>query len=94
LDDLRLDLPREWGRVEVLPPAINRPQKITFAEMRASGVRALLIYCSDYRFSHSAEMTADEWPDDVRLSDVEPRFICSICGRRGADVRPHPDWGK
>jgi len=77
-----------------MPPAINRPQKITFAEMRASGVRALLIYCSDYRFSHSAEMTADEWPDDVRLSDVESRFVCSVCGRKGADVRPHADWGK
>jgi len=25
----------------------NRPQKITFAEMRASGVRGLLVYCSD-----------------------------------------------
>jgi hypothetical protein len=26
----------------------------------------------------------------VRLSDLEPRFICEACGRRGADVRP--DW--
>jgi len=64
------------------------PQKITYAEMRSSGVRAVLIYCSDYRCSHSVEMIADEWLDDVRLSDVEPRFVCSICGRRGADVRP------
>jgi hypothetical protein len=29
---------------------------------------------------HSVEMMA-QWPDDVRLSDIEPRFICSICGR-------------
>jgi hypothetical protein len=27
-------------------------QKITFAEMRAAGVRGLLIYCSDFRRSH------------------------------------------
>jgi hypothetical protein len=26
-----------------MPPAINRPQKITFAEMRAFGVRGVLI---------------------------------------------------
>ena len=26
-------------------------QKITFAEMRAAGVRGVLIYCSDYRIS-------------------------------------------
>jgi len=67
--------------------------KITFGDMRESGVRDVLIYCSDDRCSHSVEMMA-QWPDDVRLSDIEPRFICSICGRRGADVRPHPDWGK
>jgi hypothetical protein len=26
--------------------------------------------------------------DDLRLSDLEPRFICSACGKRGAHVRP------
>ena len=24
----------------------------------------------------------------LRLSDIEDRFICRACGRRGADVRP------
>jgi len=28
-------------------------QKITFAEMRAAGVRGVPVYCSDYRCSHS-----------------------------------------
>jgi hypothetical protein len=28
--------------------ALTRPQKITFGEMRSSGVRGLLIYCADY----------------------------------------------
>ena len=27
----------------------DRPQKITFGEMREMGVRGLLIYCADYR---------------------------------------------
>jgi hypothetical protein len=30
---------------------ITRPEKITLAEMRASGVRGLLVYCSDYHCS-------------------------------------------
>jgi hypothetical protein len=30
--------------------------------------------------------------DNVRLSDIEPRFVCKACGKRGADVRP--DWQK
>ena len=31
-------------------PALTR-QKITFGEMRAAGVRRLLVYCSDYKCS-------------------------------------------
>jgi hypothetical protein len=71
-----------------------RPQKITFGEMRSSGVRGLLIYCSDYRCSHSIAISADPRPDDVRLSDLEPRFVCRACGKRGADVRPDFHWDK
>ncbi len=36
----------------------------------------------------------DRWPDDMRLSDLEPRFICSTRGKRGADVRPDFTWNK
>jgi hypothetical protein len=66
-----------------------RQQKITFGEMRASGVRGVLIYCSDYKCSHSIEMHAGQWTDDVRVSDIEDRFVCTACGKRGADIRPH-----
>jgi hypothetical protein len=31
--------------------------------------------------------TADQWPNDMRLSDLEPRFVCKACGKRGADAR-------
>jgi len=41
---------------------VTNPQKITFGEMRASGVRDVLIYCRDHRCSHHA----DGWADDVR----------------------------
>jgi hypothetical protein len=39
-------------------------------------------------------MSADRWPDDVRLSDIENRFVCKECGKRGADVRPDFSEGK
>jgi hypothetical protein len=73
-------------------PATDRPQKVTFADMREAGVRGLLIYCADYRCSHSIALSGDAWPENVRLSDLEPRFICSACGKRGADVRPDFNW--
>jgi hypothetical protein len=75
-------------------PVSARPQKITFAEMRSSGVRGILVYCGDYKCSHHIAIRGDRWPDDIRLSDLEPRFICSACGKRGADVRPDFDWDK
>ena len=61
-------------------PEVSRQQKITFGEMRASGVRGLLIYCSDFRCNHSTTLSADRWPDDVRLSDLELLFVCQACG--------------
>jgi hypothetical protein len=73
---------------------VERPVKITFAEMRDSSVRGILIYCTDYRCSHSTALMADHWPDDVRLSDIEQQFVCCVCvcGKRGADVRPNFNW--
>ena len=50
--------------------------------MRASGVRGLIVYCSDYRCSHSVAISGDHWPDDARLSNLEPRFTCQACGRK------------
>ena len=75
-------------------PALTRPIKITFAEMRDMGVRGILIYCSDCHCSHSIAISGDRWPDDVRLSDLESRFVCKACGKRGADVRPDFNWAK
>ena len=49
----------------------ERPTKITFGEMREMGVPGLLVYCADYRCSHSIAINGDCWPDDVRLSDIE-----------------------
>ncbi|WFU21142.1 hypothetical protein QA649_23800 [Bradyrhizobium sp. CB1717] len=66
----------------------GRPRKITFAEMREMGVRGIIVFCADYRCGHSIALSADRWADDLRLSDIESRFICRSCGRRGADVRP------
>jgi hypothetical protein len=74
--------------------ALTRPQKITFGEMRDSGVRGLLIYGADHHCSHSITISGEQWSDQVRLSDLESRFICQACGKKGADVRPDFNWNK
>src|ERR1700739_1533738 len=44
--------------------------------------------------SHSTAINADQWLDHVRLSDLEARFVCKACGKRGADVRPDFNWNE
>ena len=69
-------------------PEVTRQKKITFGEMREAGADHVLIYCADYKCSHSIEMHAGQWTDDVRVSDIEDQFVCTACGKRGADIRP------
>jgi hypothetical protein len=52
----------------------DRPQKITFAEMRESGVLASWSIV-DNRCSHSITISGDGWPDDLRLPDIERQFV-------------------
>ena len=59
---------------------------VTSGETR---VRDVLIYCRDHRFSHHIETNADRWADDIRPSDIEPKFTCTKCGQRGAETRPN-----
>ena len=72
----------------------DRPQKSPSAETRDMGVRGIIVYCANYACSHSIPVSADHWPDDLRLSDIEHRFVCEVCGKRGADVRPDFNWNK
>ena len=66
-----------------------RDLKITLGEMRSlNGPRWLIVYCSDFKCSHSVVIDAAKSGDEVRLSDLEPKFVCKACGRHGADVRP------
>jgi hypothetical protein len=57
------------------------PAEITF------GVRDVLIYCRNHRCSHHIAISADRWPDHVPLLDIEPDFVCTVRGKRGAEVR-------
>jgi hypothetical protein len=72
-------------------PQVDRPQKITLGEMRASSVHGLLVYCADYRCAHTNRISADQWPGHIRLSNFEPLFVWIGIGKcRGA---PEADRG-
>jgi hypothetical protein len=48
----------------------DRPQKITFGEMRDMGVRGILVYCADYRCSHSIATSAARCPEPPRAGPL------------------------
>ncbi|XIA64728.1 hypothetical protein ACFIOY_39100 [Bradyrhizobium sp. TZ2] len=56
--------------------------------MLESGPTRLIVYCGDYGCAHSVLIDAGRWGGDVRLSDLEPKFTCQVCGHCGADIRP------
>jgi len=69
-------------------PKLTRQQKITFAEMRWSGVRGLLIYCANYRCSHSIAISADQWRNHVRLSIWNRGSSAGPAAREGLTCGP------
>jgi hypothetical protein len=62
--------------------------KITFGKMRASGAFRINVHCGDPKCDHSVTMYPALWLDRLKLSDLEQRFVCTVCGHGGADVRP------
>jgi len=73
----------------------NRSRRaVPTCEMSDEQAGSLNKVCSDYRCSHSIAVSANQWPDDLHLSDIELRFLCEACGKRGADVRPDFNWNK
>ena len=66
-------------------------QKITFGEMRAAGVRNVLIYCTDYACGHHITVPddADRWSDNLRISEIEDKggHQAGLADRRGFPER-------
>jgi hypothetical protein len=63
-------------------------EKFTLGAMRELGASGVIVFCSDSRCAHSVKLSADCWPNHLRLSDIESLFVCEVCGNRGADVQP------
>jgi hypothetical protein len=53
---------------------MQRQQKIALKDMQSSGPTRLIVYCGDYKCTHSVVIDAGRWGDDVRLSNLEPLF--------------------
>jgi hypothetical protein len=62
---------------------------MTLGNMRANGVRTLIVYCSNSTCRHEAIVNVDHLSDDVAVPSLGPRMRCEKCGQLGADARPN-----
>jgi hypothetical protein len=66
-------------------------QKITLGEMRSSGVSGLLVYCADYKCSHTIKLEAvvvDRWEIESGSPTSSPASSASAAALE-ADIRPN-----
>ena len=79
------------------PTMTSYPEKITFGEMRSSGVSDVLIYCRDHRCSHSTTLSADggRITSGCRtLSLISSARPAAIAARRSDRSSHRPRWAR
>jgi len=60
---------------------------MTLGNMRANGVRSLMVYCS--ACPRIVTFNVDAYPEAVPVPAFGPRMVCTGCGMIGADARPN-----
>ena len=64
----------------------DRPTKISFGEMRDSGVRGILVYCADYHCSHSVAVRRRRHRESGPLHSLAQLQTCTRRRRQPYDV--------
>ena len=64
-------------------------EPMTLGNMRANGVRSLIVHCSNVQCRHEAIVNVDALPANAAVPVLGLRMRCDRCGRRGADVMPN-----
>jgi len=60
---------------------------MTLGNMRANGLRSLMVYCS--ACPRTVTFNVDDYSDAVLVPAFGPRMVCTGCGMIGADARPN-----
>ena len=62
-------------------------EPMTLGNMRANGVRSLLVYCT--ACSRTVIFNVDAYAETLPVPAFGPRMVCTGCGMIGADARPN-----
>ena len=53
---------------------------------RYSAQPTSLFSAKTYQCPHNVDLDAARWPDEMRLSDLEPPLACLSCGKQGSII--------
>jgi len=62
-------------------------EPMTLGNMRANGVRSLLVYCT--ACPRTVIFNVDAYPERLPVPAFGPRMVCTGCGMIDADARPN-----
>jgi len=68
-------------------PRPHAIEPMTLGNMRANGVRSLLVYCT--ACPRTVIFNVDGYPERLPVPAFGPRMVCTGCGMIGADARPN-----
>jgi hypothetical protein len=68
-------------------PRLSAIEPMTLANMRANGVRSLLVYCT--ACPRTVIFNVDAYAEALPVPAFGPRMVCTGCGMIGADARPN-----
>jgi hypothetical protein len=80
--------PQSFVKVSLaVPTSRHTGPPMTLGNMRANGVRRLLVSCGECH--HTAVIDVDGYGDEIPVPTFGPRMLCTYCGAIGCDARPN-----
>lgn len=68
-------------------PDVSAIEPMTLGNMRANGVRSLIVYCG--ACPRTVVLNVDAYSEAIPVPAFGPRMVCTGCGMIGADARPN-----
>ena len=72
-----------------IPDTSQSEPLMTLGNMRALGVRGLLVSCLNHTCRYEIAICVDRYADNIAVPSFRLRMKCSKCGSRNVDVRPN-----
>jgi hypothetical protein len=67
---------------------------LTLGNMRALGVKQLVVYCLRDECRHAGLINVSKYPDDTELPWFREHIVCEKCGAQRNHIDVRPNWSE